>query len=287
MKDQLFEEHRLEEKNEPIICHYNRVVENSMEHANWHPNIECLLFTEGAGVAVCEGEEFRVAAGDLFIVNPNRLHRFIGDKELCYHCLIVDSSFVYRFGLDLSRLAFEQLIRDGAVNEKYMRVVREFQGDAPFRDTAVRTAVMELLLHLARAYRSSDGSMRRTPPSSDEGVRLAIGYIHAHIEDALNLETLAEAVGFSKYYLIRIFSRMTGQTPMQYINKARCERARALLQNGYAPKRVAEQMHFADLAYFSKFFKKHMGQTPSAFLAACRKEKISKLLEGENTSRLG
>lgn len=285
MRDLKFEAHRLEENNKPIIYHYDFADEKEPQGENWHPNVECLLFTEGEGYVIYGDERFPVKPGDLCVINSNLLHSVHAENGVYYHCLIVDTAFAYRGSLDVSRLRFQSVLRDAEANEKYLRVVREFQGEEPFRDAAVRIAVLEFLLYLARNYAQPLQEAGRVPLSSEEGVRLAIGYIHAHIEETFNLDRVAKAVGFSKYHLIRVFSKTTGQTPMQYIGKARCERALALLKGGHCTvKSVADRLGFSDVSCFSKFFKKHMGRNPSEYLAEVQKKKISMILQAEGNN---
>ena len=50
-----------------------------------------------------------------------------------------------------------------------------------------------------------------------EKVIAAIDYIEAHLSEKLDLEIVAEAVHYSKYYLHRIFTRTAGLTIHDYV----------------------------------------------------------------------
>jgi len=50
-------------------------------------------------------------------------------------------------------------------------------------------------------------------------------YIERNISEQLTLEELADVASFSKYHFVRIFFGITGETPFQFINRIRLEKA--------------------------------------------------------------
>ncbi|MBQ7377529.1 MAG: helix-turn-helix transcriptional regulator [Clostridia bacterium] len=281
-----FENHRLEEKKCPIIYHYDVYSEGVRDFPeHWHANPEFLLMTKGE-MTVSSGEEVtHVVPGDLYIVNSNLSHIIKSNTPVSYHCLIVDAAFAAAAEMDISAIRFESLVRDDSINALYMRVAEAYESDSPYSGTAVRAAVLALLLALARGYseQAEQPPHPRVPATAEEGVRLALGYIRAHVEEPITLSELAGATGFSKYHLIRIFSKRVGKTPMQYIGELRCERAKALLATGkYNCKIVAFRLGFASASYFIKYFKQHTGITPGEYLAACEAKRTIGITEEED-----
>ncbi len=288
-KPKRFEKHRLEEKKRPIIYHYDTHrggVRNFPEH--WHANPEFLLMTKGEMTVSSGGEVANVTPGDLYVVNSNLSHILESDTPVEYHCLIVDVAFAAAAEIDISALHFKTPVRDPAINALYLRIAEAYESDAVYSGTAVRAAVLDFLIALARGYAegAASESHPRVPATAEEGVRLALGYIRAHVEEPITLSELAEAVGFSKYHLIRIFSKRIGKTPMQYIGELRCEQAKALLASGkYTCKSAAFRLGFAGASYFIKYFKQHTGITPGEYLAACeraRANSITEEVDGQN-----
>lgn len=65
---------------------------------------------------------------------------------------------------------------------------------------------------------------------SDTGIVMAaIDYIEAHLSEKLDLETVAEEVHYSKYYLHRIFKCTLGRTIHDYIQRRQLTEAANLL----------------------------------------------------------
>jgi AraC-like DNA-binding protein len=70
----------------------------------------------------------------------------------------------------------------------------------------------------------------------------------------------------SRDHLIRLFRHHHDVTPVEFLIRARVERARALLSaTSFSIKQIAAQLGYADTFCFSRQFKKRTGMSPSAF----------------------
>jgi len=81
----------------------------------------------------------------------------------------------------------------------------------------------------------------------------------------INLETLAQEVFVSTYYLSHLFRREMGVTFSDYLAKVRVEKAKALLMEGVSVENTAEKVGYNDSNYFIKIFKKYVGITPAKY----------------------
>lgn len=91
-------------------------------------------------------------------------------------------------------------------------------------------------------------------------------YIAQHLAEELTLERVAREVALTPYYFGKIFSRLTGQTVMDYLTRARVDRAKQLLANPEVSiKEACFAVGYSDPNYFSRVFKKVTGQTPSEY----------------------
>lgn len=92
-------------------------------------------------------------------------------------------------------------------------------------------------------------------------------YIEEKLNDTLALAELADIAGFSKYHFHRIFSALTGETLLQYVNRIKLERAAFILS--HRPELpvtdIAYHFGFTDSAVFSRSFKYHYGISPSEY----------------------
>lgn len=100
----------------------------------------------------------------------------------------------------------------------------------------------------------------------DERMQKVLTHIHSHISDMIDVEELADVACVTKPYLIRLFKREFGTSPVQFINKKKTERAQLLLFTTEMPvKEVAYALGFSDHSYFIRLFRKLTGVTPQEY----------------------
>lgn len=100
----------------------------------------------------------------------------------------------------------------------------------------------------------------------DNRIAKTVLYIRKHLNEAIELEKLAEISCLSKDHFIRLFKKELGTTPLQYINQKKIEKAQLLLiTKELAVKEIAFQLAFDDYSYFSRLLKKTTGVTPQEY----------------------
>lgn len=102
--------------------------------------------------------------------------------------------------------------------------------------------------------------------TEDNRIAKAVLYIRKHLNEAIELEKLAEISCLSKDHFIRLFKKELGTTPLQYINQKKIEKSQLLLiTEEIAVKEIAFQLAFEDYSYFNRLFKKITGVTPQEY----------------------
>ncbi len=96
-----------------------------------------------------------------------------------------------------------------------------------------------------------------------------LDYIDANIENPMTLGELASVANFSKYHFNRIFHSIVGETPFQFIQRVRIERAAMLMLTNrkMTVSEVALRCGFTDLSVFSRNFKASFGVSPTRYRA--------------------
>lgn len=110
-------------------------------------------------------------------------------------------------------------------------------------------------------------------------------WIDAHSHTQLALDTIADAAGLSPFHFLRLFARVLGVTPHQYLVRSRLRRAARLLADDARPiTDVALDVGFNDLSNFVRTFHRAAGVSPRAFRQAARGDR--KIFQ-ERIARLG
>lgn len=113
-------------------------------------------------------------------------------------------------------------------------------------------------------------------------INKVIEYIELHLDENLDLSSLAAKSALSKYHFHRIFRALLGEQPLKYVERRRVTRAAHDLSN--SKKRIIDiafDFGFGSHESFTRTFKKWFLLTPSQF----RKAKPN--IRFENMARIG
>ena len=107
---------------------------------------------------------------------------------------------------------------------------------------------------------------RKRGSSGEMLTQAASEYIEAHCREKFSLQSLADSLFVNKSYLLRVFRKHTGYTPLAYHNHLRCKRAKELLvSTGEEISEIGEMVGFVSSAHFSHVFRKTEGCTPTEY----------------------
>lgn len=92
-------------------------------------------------------------------------------------------------------------------------------------------------------------------------------FIDSNYADKIDLDNIADEAYFSKFHFIRLFKKIYGKTPHQYLTVVRIEKSIQLLRTDIPVSDVCYAVGFESLSSFSGLFKLIVGLTPSAYQA--------------------
>ena len=90
-------------------------------------------------------------------------------------------------------------------------------------------------------------------------------YIDGNFADSIDLAQIADEAVFSKFHFTRLFKKIYGKTPHQYLTFVRIQKAKDHLKSGMAVHNVCYSVGFESLSSFTELFKRMVGFTPSDF----------------------
>lgn len=108
---------------------------------------------------------------------------------------------------------------------------------------------------------------RRAAAEYSRRLHAVIDYIDRHLDDKLDLATLARVANFSDFHFHRLFHALTGEPLGDYIRRRRVEVAamRLLSQPGLAILDVAIAVGFGSSEAFGRAFRARYGCTPTVW----------------------
>lgn len=91
-------------------------------------------------------------------------------------------------------------------------------------------------------------------------------FIELHYENEIDILTLSQSVNISKFYFIKLFKELVGQTPYEYLIGVRINTSKRLLkETDLSVAEIANRVGFGDINNYIKAFKKLTGTTPLKF----------------------
>lgn len=112
----------------------------------------------------------------------------------------------------------------------------------------------------------ADHGFGATAPVIDHRLRAAIAYMRQHVGDPVVVDDVAGKVGLSRAHFFALFRDQLNTTPQVFWSAVKVEEAiRRLVQKSEPLTSVALDLGFSTPGNFSRFFKDHMGVTPSHY----------------------
>lgn len=159
---------------------------------------------------------------------------------------------------------------------------RIFVRDGPLYTSAGVTAGIDLALHLVHEDHGADVSLNvakrlvvftqrsggqsqfspyLTPYAGEDSIlRTVQEHVLAHLAAPLTVAELARVAAMSERHFARTFAREAGMTPAEFVERARVDAARALLERSDQPlKTVAHRCGFNNAARMRAAFQRHLG----------------------------
>ena len=235
-----------------------------------HNSFSIAYLRKGAFGCRARGRSFELVAGSILIGYP-------GDEYICTHehrggdqCL----SFHFSPALVEAVGCRPEIWRSVCVPPLPELMVLGELGQAAAEGSS-EVGLDEVGMLLAdRLVAICSGRQRRPAEARAYDRRRAVEaalWIDANAHQPIDLESTAEEFGLSPFHFLRLFAKVLGVTPHQYLIRSRLRRAARLLADDTRPiTEVALDVGFADLSNFVRTFHRAAAVSPRSFRQAAR-----------------
>lgn len=244
------------------VCEYD-----GMRQSEPHSHIftELMYVMDGDGWFQMEGELVPVKADDLVLINPQTRHQGMHPGRHGMQVVTLALCCPCFFGPENSRYLMFSPEEDGPVFRPYMQqILRELrQQDDGFEALCQKLADVILILLSRRCQHTKTLAASRKSARECARVRL---YIDEHFTEPLTLDQLAEYAGLNKYYLVHVFNREMGCSPISYLIDRRISESRRLLSTtNTSIRQISQDLGFSSPSYFSQSFRRATGFSPAEY----------------------
>ena len=242
------------------------------------------VYVKSGAVEVTEDENvYTLGAGNIIYHAPMDFHRIKSAQGSSPVVLVISFSHTGELPPSLKNGVFSLEPSLRGEYEQICKMALEFRGDirkednepcAVDADSVAQDAIEDDRAFLGQelADRLSLFLIKLSSRSSRGGISMAksaveyrkiVSFMSGHIAESLTLSEIAEKNNVSISYVKLLFATYAGISPKVYFNQLRLCRATELLSEGMSITKVADIMNFSSPAYFSAFYKKLSGGSPS------------------------
>lgn len=248
-----------------------------------HTYFEIIFILKGDGIHNINGNSFRYADGDVFLLGPEDYHDF-EIENLTEFCFVRFNESIHRklveekdkFGQQVMNVLLQSssqsrgtIVQDKKERVKLFGLLAVLEDENENNQSKyfddIRTSLMRsILLILAR---NLFGQLPNKPVLKDS-VEAILVYIKQYIyqPSKLSVEHLADVFNYAPDYISIFFKKHTGESLKQYITKYKMNLIEIrLLYSQLTISEIAEEFGYNDESHFCKQFKKFTGNTPTAF----------------------
>ncbi|WP_298716698.1 helix-turn-helix domain-containing protein [Chitinophaga sp.] len=275
----------LAEEGSQFIIHLANLKEIDWEgiaspHRHDGYTIDILL--KGSVTQYIDFEKHTIHAPALIMLEPDQIHQHdrSADAEVlamyftrdflitetlgvlsCWQCTFKDSI------LHLEEHQLQELLSFARI------LLHEYRGDRPRKEAIIRNILSAFIIACGRIARPGREEYRTEHYGGNAlGVQFKI-LVDEHFRDKVQVSEYAEMLHVTPGHLNDTVKNTIGRSAKQVIDAKRIMEAKRLLfWQKHSVKQIAGELNFDDDAYFSRFFKKHTGQTPALFQKSIREK---------------
>lgn len=203
----------------------------------------------GTGYLATENKIYELGAGSFFLAElPNSFTYYRGEEEWNFFYIEFSKEFFQWLNVPLQIGSFSKEYVDQMLYQLHQ--LTDNQAEIYENSRCAYNLFLTIKAEL------------ESKPSLMSSIK---DYLETHYKDSISLDDLAATFHLSKYKLIRAFEKEYQQTPINYLNNYRMVQTLRYLRENRTIKEIAEAVGIYDVNYFSRVFKKRMGQTPTAY----------------------
>ena len=268
--------------DEPDDClHYEPVAVRGAEMdwtipAHRHEGLHQFQLLERGGIrGTIDGAQFEAEAPVLLMLAPGSVHAFSYTRDAVGHQVTIPTATLQRLlggsslaesqlgaSVVLPRLHGEEAVEWAGL---FTRIAREFGAQNAGRVHALLACATLLAVQFLRR-RGEHFERESSQGARDALVQRFISLVDQHYREHRPLAFYSDALGVTPDHLSRTCRNMRKQSALQLLHERLMLEARRLLAYTALPvAEVAQQLGYEDAAYFSKFFNRNVGNTPSEY----------------------
>jgi len=248
---------------------------------HYHNCMEIGMCIAGSGsVRLCE-KLYPFSAGSIIVAPKGVFHNqeYAGEQMIYWRYLVINDEYLLhhlpgRYRQPITAF-FDSIQESGLFLDSSplsgLDGVMQLMFDLRRHGSAESSAELELCLLLllqliARHAENAPLTTVGVPVDAQlrQPIEAALAYIYEHYKEDIPISVLARSCSMSESYFRKLFLRIMGQSPLEYVNTYRIHRSMNLLRNtSDSIQNIAARSGFSSIAAFNRNFRQLAGMSPS------------------------
>lgn len=212
-----------------------------------------------------ETHTYQIKSGEGFMIFPDQITTYTADHELPweYTWLEFDGLRV-KETIEIAGLSRAHPVYHARSKDLREKMMKEMLYIVENREASSLHLIGHLYLFLDYLANSSmNVYLQKGSKLQNFYLKEAIGYIEHNFQNDISVEDIAAFCGLNRSYFGKIFKKVVGKTPQEFLMTYRMVRATELLKlTNLSIGDISSAVGYADQLHFSRAFKKIYGISP-------------------------
>ena len=256
----------------------------SMLALNAHPRrmtfILVALCTEGNAQFTIDTQRHDVKKNDIIVISDRHvIDEYVASDDVNGLAMMMSVNFFYEVVKDVRDVSLLFLFSRNqpvvSLNEEEVQTFKQYfyflkkkvaDNSNHFKRDLVRTLVLAMFYDLSNViYRVQQVENKRQTRADDIFTRF-IKLVEENYKRERRVGWYAEQLSITPKYLSETVKSVSKNTPNEWIDKYVTLEARVLLKTStLSIKEISDELNFPNQSFLGKFFKEHVGMSPSAY----------------------
>ncbi len=253
-----------------------------VQYPHRHDFFEVLFLTKGSGLHIIDQNQYTIAPPCIFFLSPGQAHSVDLSEDIGGYIFLFTAEFYLLNKHNKNRLLELPFFFSNTHSNKPLVLHKDQdlnflialfnRGAEMCKDKRESAATINALLDVVLNYcndifpNTAQNKLENTPG------QLLVKRFRQMIEEKYQqnptIQQYADWLHVSPNHLTQTVKSVIGKTSLDLIKeRSIIEIKRLLVHSEFSISEIADQLNYKDQSYFTKFFKKHTGQTPNAFRA--------------------